>query len=69
MFKELLLQFLKEKDQILFEKTNIHLYEEKDFLEIETWSEDFCKEFFNIFWESPQSYLIQFDDLKKFLTI
>lgn len=46
MFKELMLQFLKEKDQILFEKTNIHLYEEEDFSDIETWSENECDSFF-----------------------
>jgi hypothetical protein len=46
MFKELLLQFLKEKDQILFEKTNIHLYEEEDFSDVETWSEEECDYFF-----------------------
>lgn len=48
MYKNLMLEFLKGKDQILFEETNIHLYGEEDYKDIEIWGEDFCKEFFRL---------------------
>jgi hypothetical protein len=45
-YKELMLDFLKKKNLIVIEETGISLYTEKDYEEVEKWSENFCKEFF-----------------------
>jgi hypothetical protein len=57
MYQELMLDFLKKKDQIIFNETNIHLYDTEDYKDVKDWNEEFCEEFFKKVEAQPYDFL------------